>query len=145
MLAESLTAPPSSRRRPAWSAWAILCLATALLRPLGAQARELSPSDLKVIERINQRANERPYQAGVWDCTHYALQKRRELLEAGFAPAEVRFALVRDERHEDHAVAEVLGQVKGRPVTVILDNRFSWTQTRAVLESYGYRWLVETP
>ncbi|MDB5460822.1 MAG: hypothetical protein JWO72_2563, partial [Caulobacteraceae bacterium] len=66
-------------------------------------------------------------------------------LAAGFAPAEVRFALVRNERHEDHAVAEVLGQVKGRPVTVILDNRFSWTQTRAVLESYGYRWLVETP
>jgi predicted transglutaminase-like cysteine proteinase len=104
-----------------------------------AQPIDLAPY-LAQIEHINQARNEAPYVAQLHNCRDFALGKWGDLLALGL-PAQV--AIVRTERGEAHAVAEVRGNLKGHPVTIVLDNRYTWTQTRGELERFGYQWLQE--
>lgn len=109
-----------------------------------AQARELTKADLRLVEQINQTRNRERYDAHIHDCNSFAVNKLFDLLDAGFTPDDIRLAKVVTGAGQGHAVTEVVGTVNGKPVVIVLDNRFSWTVSRALLESdYGYRWLAE--
>lgn len=122
-----------------------VALAGALLIFTGpADARALTASDLKRIEAINQARNRQVY-ADRWrgdfgPCTIYAVNKAVDLAQAGYGPDEVSIAIVQDEHAHLHAVAEIKGDLKGRPVTIVLDSRLAWTAERKDLEAIGYSW-----
>lgn len=122
---------------------ALLLAATVALLSTQAQGRELTPHDLQLIEHINQRENQHVYPKDSHPCQNYAVVKAGALLLGGFTPDEVRLAVVRDELGEGHEVTEVLGTLKAKPVTIVLDSRLNWTASRVDLEGYGYRWLAE--
>lgn len=123
--------------------WAILAGVTAGVR---AATRE----EMRVIEMVNQAVNgsirymtdlEQYGESDRWvadppsmrgDCEDYALTKLRRLTGQGFAASRLVVARVTTETGEAHAVLVVDDDL-------VLDNRFAWTQSRAGLVAYGYR------
>lgn len=122
---------------------ALLLAATVALLSTQAQGRELTPHDLQLIEHINQRENQHAYPKDSDPCQNYAVVKAGALLLGGFTPDEVRLAVVRDDLSEGHEVTTVLGTIKGKPVELVLDNRWPWVTQREALEQYGYVWMAE--
>jgi predicted transglutaminase-like cysteine proteinase len=120
---------------------------STLLMATGAQARELTPSDMQRAEHINQSRNAWAYgqrfTASDPVCGVLAVNKANDLLRAGYGAEEVRIAIVTVENGQSHAVAELIGTVRGKPQTVVLDSRFSWTLERQDAEARGYVWTVE--
>lgn len=123
-----------------------LAIAVSLVAT-SAMAREFTAADLRTIEHINQERNAMPMPAGLRRadpvCSIYAVNKAHDLTTAGYGPGEVAIAVVTTERGELHAVAEVRGTLKGRPTTIVLDNRHEWTAPRSDLEAAGYTWREE--
>lgn len=127
-----------------------LPLTILLSVPGVVQARELTAHDLQIVEHVNQSVNARHISWSPSDrfeghsvngpCVGYALAKAAELDRAGIP---YRLAVVVDEQRELHAVVDVDAIRKGKPVTIVLDQRFSWTQTRSDLETYGYQWVSD--
>ncbi len=108
-------------------------------RVLGATA-----SEVRALEAVNQRLNwsihytpapDYTPNTRAGDCKTYSATKRAALLADGWDPARLVVWTVFDERRGRHAVLVADG-------TVVLDNRFAWTQTRQTLEQYGYRFLA---
>ena len=111
----------------------------------------LSEGVRSVIEAVNSQVNRREYvtdldrydQPEFWtlidrqggDCEDYALEKRRQLLEAGFSTEYVRPAICRDETGAGHAVLTI-DTNRG---TLVLDNRFPRVLGIDALRRLGYR------
>lgn len=109
------------------------------------QAAELTNADLRKIEAVNQAWNAKPIRVTgpVGPCAIYAVNKARQLQEAGY-PVALAIVHVRGRpANETHIVAEVMGERNGKPVALVLDSLWSWTQERSDLEAFGYVWLVE--
>ena len=123
-----------------------LCVLLTLLAT-SAAARALTQADLYRIEAVNHGLNARLQTstptASDRTGSVYAMDKAYRLLMSGYGPGEVRLAIVLDEKGEIHSVAEVIGTLKSKPVTIVLDQRLPWTASRSDLERTGYTWLAE--
>jgi predicted transglutaminase-like cysteine proteinase len=75
-----------------------------------------------------------PGESGAGDCKDYALQKRKELLEAGLPMNALSIALVHTPWGEDHAVL-LVGTRQGE---YVLDNLSAWIRP---WQAVGYSWL----
>jgi hypothetical protein len=84
---------------------------------------------------LHQSINAHAWVAGVYDCNSFAGRNYQAALDAGYDPKTVRVAVVIDEKHELHMIAEV--------GDTVLDQRFTWTMSKKMLKDYGYTWVWE--
>lgn len=123
-----------------WSApAAVLALALATQ----AQARELTPADLRTIEAINTAVN---HDAGLIrvsardpSCGAYAVNKLYLLMTHGFGREPLSLAMVIIPGGHLHAVAEITDDQN----TYVLDSLSPNVETRKTLEGWGYIWIGE--
>ncbi len=110
----------------------------------GSRVFGATVGEVRALEAVNQRLNWLIHYAPAadytpntrtGDCKTYAATKRAALLDDGWDPERLVVWTVFDERHGRHAVLVADG-------SVVLDNRFAWTQSRQTLERYGYRFLA---
>lgn len=72
-----------------------------------------------------------------------AVEKTYRLLMSGYGAGQVRLAIVLNEIGKVHTVVEVVGTLKGKPITIVLDQRQRWVASRPDFERIGYTWLAE--
>jgi predicted transglutaminase-like cysteine proteinase len=118
--------------------------ALALLLALGvsgrAQAVEL---DYAKLTRINLNVNASYGKlADKQVCGAVAVNKAWQLMQT-YPAKDVSIDIVTDEHGLLHAVAEVRGEIKGRPGAYILDSHYPYPVLRADLERAGYRWMQQ--
>lgn len=127
--------------------WSAPATVLALALATQAQARDLTPADLRTIEAINTQVN---HDAGLIrvsakdpTCGAYAVNKVFELTLRGFGRDPVAIGILILPDGQRHAVAEIKGEINGTPVTVVLDNLHPHITTRQDLEAEGYAWIEE--
>ncbi len=110
----------------------------------GIKSFGATPVEARELEHVNQALNQSIHYRHaadftpndtLGDCKTSAATKRARLIAAGWDRRRLDIWFVRDETGAHHAVL-----VADR--SIVLDSRFAWTEPRAVLERYGYRFIA---
>lgn len=94
------------------------------------------------IEQIQRDVNRKPPSV-VNPCIWYAGQKQQRIEGLGLPSVLIKtFLEPGANRHGyyDHMVLEIDGVLYGKPVQIILDNRFTHWEMKSDLTQFGYKW-----
>lgn len=111
------------------------------LDELARVQREVAALGLRTDNELFRRADFwAPAGPAGGDCEDHALAARARLLALGWPARALRLATAWTETGDFHTVLTIDGRQRGRPVTLVIDNRFARVVDWQALTARGYRW-----